>query len=347
MARAPDHSKPRTTPGGVLALLAVGLVASLLIGEAAVRLLPRRWVADLDSVQPRAITLGHTARLSDNPRLYYELTPGVDGINPAGYRGPEYPVEKPPGVRRIVGVGNSTAYGIGVTEEAVYLRRLEAMLDSTGIAVEAVNLAVAGYNTGQELEMLRARGFAFEPDLVILGYDHNDPKPILGRLRPPMPDDYGANLLHSELIRYLKRRLYSKPELRFFNRVDGHVCGGRDWDAHLETLAEFGRACRERGIPVLVIAYDAWIHREEKTRSKHYRKLHEPLHRVWRENGFHVLDCYDLFQELMRERGWEDTQPLWVSIEPRDGHPNPAGHQLIAEAALEIIRENGLLAPAR
>ena len=328
-----------------LAALAAGILVSFLVGEVIIRLLPHRWVPELSPVQARPIYLGGMARESDNPRLFYELAPeSRAGINSAGYRGPEYPEEKPAGVKRIVGVGNSTLFGVGVDEEDGYLRRVETLLSKNGAApVQVINLAVPGYNTPQELEMLRVRGFTFDPDLVILGYDHNDPAPILGRRRPPMPEDYGRNVLRSELVRYLLRKSYSRPQIHLRRRVDGHVTGGPGWDSHFEALAELSRVCSERNVPVLVVVYDAMIHREDKEKSRHYRLLHKPFESFRKDHGFYVVDCYDLFQGYMEMHDVENVQALWLSVEPRDAHPTPEGHQLIAEAAVAVIQQNGLL----
>ena len=37
-----------------------------------------------------------------------------------------------------------------------------------------------------------------------------------------------------------------------------------------------------------------------------------------------------------------DLTSLWVSIDPPDGHPNPRGHEIIAEALADTIRVNAL-----
>ena len=330
--------------GKKFVLVGVAVIINFLIGEVVIRVLPESIVPELAPAQPKQIDLTNIHQPSDNPRLFYEPIPGVYDINKAGYRGTEYPPHKPDGVTRIVGVGNSTQFGMGVDEADTYLRQVEVLQNADGgTPVEVVNLAVGGYNTHQELEMLRTRGFGFEPDLVILGYDHNDPRRILGRKRPPIPDDYGENFLSSELLRYLARKFYSRPQLRFGNRVDGYISGGKSWDDHLEALTDIARECRERGIPVLVVIYDAGIKREEKESSKHYAGLHAALNPLWQDTSYYVLDCYDLFQDLVRERGWQDTQSIWVSIEPRDGHPNPEGHLIIAEAIIKVIEENDLL----
>ena len=329
---------------GKITIIIVAILVGFAIGEIAVRLIPDSWVPQLAPVQASQLDLTGLQRPSDNPLLYYELVPSVAGVNPAGYRGRQYTEAKPDGVKRIMGIGNSTAFGLGVVEADTYLRRMETLLNpSGGEPVQVVNLAVPGYNTQQELEMLRTRGFDFDPDLIVLGYDHNDPDPILGGARPPIPDDFGRNVLHSELLRLLMRTLYNLPSLRFGNRTDGYISSGDEWDSHVGALKEIAGLSRERGIPLLVVIYDAWIVREDVEQGRHYRELHEPLRSLWGEEGFHVLDCYELFQSIMAERGWQDTQPLWVSIEPRDGHPNADGHELIARAVVEVIEAEGLL----
>jgi len=318
------------------------------LGEITIRVVPQRLVPELGSVQQRAFELAGTMRPSDNPRLHFELIPNhaAAEINAAGYRGGLVSPVKPPGTKRIIGIGDSTMFGLGVADADSYLRQLENMMRAEGVPVEVVNLAVAGYNSEQELEVLRARGLALEPDLVVLGYDHNDAKAIPNRNpRGALPDDYGRNRLHSELVRYLMRKLYLAAEFSFHRRVDGHVTGGPAWDRHLQALGAFGDTLRASGIPVVVVVYDAWIQREEKPSSRHYRRLHARLDQVWRQHGFRVVDCYDLFQEHMRAEGRGDTQDLWVSIPLRDGHPNPRGHRMIATALCGLIRGERLLEP--
>ncbi len=329
-----------------LATLAFGLVVALLIAEMTIRVLPRRWVPELGPVRQAEFYLGGMAQKSSNPRLYYELTPGKPelDINASGYRGPEYPLAKPKGTKRIVGIGDSTLFGLGVSEKEAYLRQLEALCNENGEGkVEVLNLGVPGYNTDQELETLHAHGLAYDPDLVILGYDHNDPRPILGKIRGRMPDDYGKNGLHSELIRYIRRKLYLVPHIGFRRHADGYLAGGRDWDRHFDTLAELAGMLRERGIPVIAVVYDGWILRENKAESRHWRLLHEPFQPFWKAHGFHVVDCYDLFQDYMRQNDLPDIQSLWVSTGEKDAHPNPKGHRLIAEAILETIEKSQLL----
>lgn len=335
-------------------LLAGGLAVGLLACEAAIRLLPRRWVPELASYEERAFYLGSLVRPSKNPELYFEVVPNNAkvGANSAGYRGPLYPESKPEGVRRIVGIGDSCLWGWGVSEEEGCLRQLESLLaEATSAPVQAVNLAVPGYNSKQELEQFRVRGLRFAPDLVVVGYNHNDMHRTIGNATHPLlvPDDYGRNPLGSELWRYVRRKLYAMQLSRLHRNpgghtvFEGHPVSGPLWEQHLEALAEIARLARERGAPVVAVTFDAWIQRDPDRTSEHYRELHEPMAPFWQRHGFHVVECYDLFQDYMATHGLEDVSSLWVSIERRDGHPNAKAHRMVAEALLELIEREGLV----
>ena len=336
-----------------LLLVLVGLVAAACMAEAMVRLVPRRWVPELAPVAPQKFYLKHLERPSLNPRLHLELIPNNPGagVNADGYRGPLYPVKKEPGVRRIVGIGDSSMYGFGVPERVCYLRQLEGLLSQTGDApVEVVNLAVPGYNSEQELEVLRTRALGFDPDLLVLGYDHNDTEASDLLTKPaPIPAEYGTNVLHSELLRYLYRKFYYKIRLRrtlLDSRVGLYICSGSSWDRHLDAIREFARLARGRHIPVVVIVQESQIRRDDTVAGEHYQRLHAPLHSLWQECDFHGVDCFDLFEEYMQAHDLNDMQSLWVNVRWGDWHPNAQAHRIIAEAVLARIQKSHLLPTA-
>ena len=118
-----------------------------------------------------------TVRRSDDPRLRFELRPGGVAraeveyrVNELGLRGPETTREKPAGVRRIALVGDSIAFGYWVADEHGFARQLEGLLAAAPGAgrIELLNFGVPGYNLEQEIETLRAKALAFEPDLVVV-----------------------------------------------------------------------------------------------------------------------------------------------------------------------------------
>ena len=113
--------------------------------------------------------LGTLVRPSDNPAIVYELKPDLNACcqgsnsgyhvrtNHEGVRATrEYAHHKPPGTFRIVGLGDSTMFGLGVDNKEIYSLKMERALSVTlGRPVEFINLAVPGYNTAIEAEVLR------------------------------------------------------------------------------------------------------------------------------------------------------------------------------------------------
>jgi lysophospholipase L1-like esterase len=90
--------------------------------------------------------------------------------NALGYRDREIAREKPPGVRRVLLLGDSFAYGIGVADDETFAARLERLQPG----LEVINTGVNGYGTAQELLLLRDEGLALAPDVVLLAFFWND-----------------------------------------------------------------------------------------------------------------------------------------------------------------------------
>jgi hypothetical protein len=85
--------------------------------------------------------------------------------NANGVRGRREYARERGGERRIVVIGDSFAFGWGVSDRETYAARLEASLPRC----EVLNLGVGGYGTDQMLLMLESEGVRYRPDLVIVG----------------------------------------------------------------------------------------------------------------------------------------------------------------------------------
>ena len=87
--------------------------------------------------------------------------------NSRGLRGSvEHSYEKPPGVFRIVVLGDSFTFGEEVGDEETYSHYLQELLPQ----VEVLNLGVHGYGHDQMLLYLQEEGLRYKPDLVLLGF---------------------------------------------------------------------------------------------------------------------------------------------------------------------------------
>lgn len=163
----------------MLAVNAALLLVLLMAAEGLTRVIGPRF---------RALPLPRTdsAMLMYDSILGWRLRPGSAGsmnhggpdrgevrINRLGLRGPEPGLGRPPGVRRVVVLGDSFAFGLGVDEPHTFGAQLANLLSRTA-PTEVLNLGVIGYATDQELLLFEELGPRLRPDLVVLVMCDND-----------------------------------------------------------------------------------------------------------------------------------------------------------------------------
>ncbi|MBI4125634.1 MAG: hypothetical protein HY609_02345 [Deltaproteobacteria bacterium] len=96
-------------------------------------------------------------------------------INRRGFRGGvDYSYEKPPGVLRVLVLGDSFTVGYEVDQDETYAVVLERELKKRGIAAEVINAGVSGFSNAEELVFLEQEGVRYQPDVVVLGFYFND-----------------------------------------------------------------------------------------------------------------------------------------------------------------------------
>lgn len=130
----------------------------------------------------RLLGYGKVEIYQPDPALYWKLKPNQDcytkvdhkpvHINAHGTRGPEFAAAKPPGVFRILCLGDSRTFGWGQSDDETYSARLREMLQArAGPAkkIEVINAGVNGWGYPQMLACLREMGLAWKPDVVIVG----------------------------------------------------------------------------------------------------------------------------------------------------------------------------------
>ncbi|MBX7185929.1 MAG: SGNH/GDSL hydrolase family protein [Vicinamibacteria bacterium] len=101
----------------------------------------------------------------------------VVNSNSKGIRGvAEFAYEKPPGVTRIVVLGDSFTFGEEVGDDDTYSHHLQNLIPNS----EVLNLGIHGYGHDQMLLYLQEEGLKYRPDIVLLGF---------------MPDDMERNVL--------------------------------------------------------------------------------------------------------------------------------------------------------
>lgn len=103
------------------------------------------------------------------------LKPYARGASRQGFRDSERSQLKKSSTMRVVALGDSFTWGVGVEPHEVFPARLEEALGRLYPNAEVINLGVPGYDPSLELDLLKRYGLQFDPDLVMLNiYVGND-----------------------------------------------------------------------------------------------------------------------------------------------------------------------------
>jgi lysophospholipase L1-like esterase len=142
------------------ALLGIATLVALKLGDLAVGFL-------LNSQQRHLLRLpvsAHARHVSSEYDVAFTT-------NSRGLRGPERPLAKPPGTKRVVVVGDSFVAAYEVPDDAPFTVKLEAALnDKSQLPIEVINVGRSGTSTVRECDLYRMIGRRFAPDVVVLAY---------------------------------------------------------------------------------------------------------------------------------------------------------------------------------
>ena len=148
---------------------------------------------------------------SENKKLVYELNKNYAEINSFGMRDEEFDIAAIKDLYKIAVIGDSHTYSTMVKNMAeTFPSQLEKHLNQNigQRTVKVLNFGVPGYNTAQELEILKTRVLTFQPRMVILQYCINDTH-ICNYIQPE--DKKLNSLIHKSqfLVLLWKNILYS------------------------------------------------------------------------------------------------------------------------------------------
>lgn len=203
--------KNRIVQASIIVFLST--VTALLIGEAIIYFLYKDKIANF----PRYVS---DAQYNDfrirrhvpNAQYWHKSANGKWKfiINSKGFRDiREYEHQKPQGVFRILVLGDSFTVGWEVQQDETYASVMERYLKENGLNAEVINAGIQGYSTAEELVFLEQEGVKYQPDVVVLGFFHND-----------LDDNIRANLYrfeNNELVLHNKEYLPAIGIRNFLN----------------------------------------------------------------------------------------------------------------------------------
>ena len=310
------------------ASLAVGgLLLALLLAEL---LLSAAGVGQQAAVSPFGTDGAAAGVVLDDPELGYRLKPGVTlldtyRINALGYRGPDVGPRRP-GLLRLLAVGDSTTFGLGVAEPQRWsdvLGRLLAALFEGRREVEVCNAGVPSYSSLHNLVQLERDLSVVRPDIVLLHVTgHNDSCTTLGRTDAEQLAWARSAVGFWERLSLVQAAGLASPPPMGPARLR---VSAEELEANLHAAAVLVR--RSGAAPVFVIS----------ARSESAVR-HAPLQGE-----------VDAIVERVAEQErvpLADARPGFARLKPRNDfldtiHPNPDGHRVIAWAVLTALLARG------
>ena len=343
-----------------VALLASSLAITALFAEVSIRLLypPAEFGSDR-----RLARRFHPNRVLRFESPYGEFATELR-YNSVGMRDREHARAKPPGMHRILVVGDSFAEAKQVTREAGFPARLEDLLSREGSKVEVINAGHAGFGAADEHLVLRNFGVGRDPDVVIQAFFLNDVRDDYWRVETLEWDEAGLPVrmlgFQSELVLFLRDRAVTLPFVRkdspvavdevgvigpdpfFLIRREGRGENEAHWQRTLKVIEGSARLSRKIGAEFLLVIIpigeqvdptfrsrvaDAWaLDPDTLTRDPQERLL-----RFGEETGIAVLDLMPVLEQ-------HKDQQLYF---PYDGHWTPAAHDIAAREIARFLRTRG------
>jgi len=266
--------------------------------------------------------------------------------NSLNLRDQDYSVEKPPNTKRVLILGDSFTYGIGVPDDAaVFPELLEYELNKEyaehGTTIEILNGGIPGSHTDDWVELLTAvQGSYTDIDVILMVFFLRDGTRTnsIGGFFGPIRDELEEKNRNSFLYQYsyfyrLYRDTRDKAYLsrKYSQALNESYLGNRkqtkEWEiakANILKIKEIGESMDTKVgfviFPVLV----------ELNANYPFQEICDVIGEFSSENG---IPTHSLLPDFMGEYGPD----LWVSS--YNQHPNEKGHEIAAKSMLPFLRE--------
>jgi len=277
-----------------------------------------------------------TAPLGASRVTTRRLKPNYEGdfgfpmrTNALGLRGGPVTREKPAGTLRVLCVGDSVTFGLGVEEPQIFVSLLAQRLNEKvggGRRVEVINAAVPGWDGKDELLYLRDEGMQLAPDLVLLVFIPNDIPDLT------TPEEEAQRRADAGLLGQIFLTPRSLERLYLFDFAK-HLYWLR-----LQRHGDLERLARVRNFEQNPLALEA------------YRQILAMMAEVVRTGGARLVVVDTLGRKYMRrfasELGLEyltilpgvGATPPEYRLSEVDAHPNPACHAFIAGKIMDQLK---------
>ncbi|MGH9386298.1 MAG: SGNH/GDSL hydrolase family protein [Vicinamibacterales bacterium] len=297
-----------------------------------------------------------------HPYWFWELrphapVPGCAGerINRAGFRGLAREASRTQGLMRIVVLGDSSTFGMGVCAAETY----SAVLESSISGIEVLNFGVIGFSAFQGARLFESRSRRYRPDIVLVAFGAVD------ELLPLMDYDVEAKyLITSRSWPWTMRLSDALFHFRAFQLMSRVVAGrtvrsrelanqtDQNWEAWNRGASDYKRnqtvPSFERSVADIISRANA-VHASvvlivpprRTTVEERWPWAMEYVAAIRRTSEGSRLPMVDV-RAAFRQRSDSD-QELFLDAY----HPNAVGHRLYAEVLAKSLHERGLIPALR
>ncbi|MDQ7821579.1 MAG: SGNH/GDSL hydrolase family protein [Candidatus Eremiobacteraeota bacterium] len=273
-------------------------------------------------------------RRSNPFRVQSSVSTNEDGFRAAGVHR-----KKNPGTYRVLCIGDSITFGnYDIGNEETYPYYLQEFLKRKHPSrdFEVINGGCPGYTCLQGMELLRRRGLAYSPDLLIIGYLHHEmvkvPVRDSDRMNIPGPVKLTRSVLYgSAFYRKLKQGVQEVEEDPEAGRKEGSV-SRVSLEEYKATMEKFIKIAEDRGVKLIFLNLPT----ARSVVSKEDKDYREALNDLASGKKIPLFDAYTYFCSQYEKK----RIPLFTvdSI-----HPNAYGNMVMAQGIADFIDKKGFL----
>jgi hypothetical protein len=316
---------------GKLALLLASVGIAMVMGEFAVRM-----------------ALSGITSTSDNSSYFARRwASGHVRLNSAGFREREFEFANRQGRHRIAVIGDSYTFGQGIEEDERFSNLLERQLTRIRQGhreVEVLNFGRAGYNTIDEIGVLKETVLRAHPDFVLLQWTVNDfeghmqsEQPSLMRLLPSStlePTLHSHSALFYLIDTQWRSFQYSwgltEGQDVYYRRHFGDPDSPKS-KAYRRDLTTFIEVSKQAGVPLAIVLFPDG---GDLDVTYPYGFLHERVLEICAEEGVPCIDLHPILAPYTRKG---ESRKLIVNR--FDGHPSALVNRIAADVLLERFRD--------
>ncbi len=291
------------------------------------------WTKTPDSYVQFDPVLGWSIR----PNTRAELEGVIYTSNSAGMRSlREYPLEKVEGITRIGTFGPSFTHSDEVPDDATW----QAQMEQARPDLEVMNWGVGGYGTDQAFLRYKTQGAAYQPDIVIIGFEEDNLRRNVNRFRPFFRRQTGLPLTKPVFITEGNGlKLLETPFADFESLRDSLL---DDPDGFLDTVCPHDYYChRPLYQPMALDIFKSF---------RFFRTLAHEINRASQPKSSSVHDPYIqrvnllLIQVFVEEVIRNGSIPVVLVFPERQSiEAHERGEETAYKAGVTLLKEQGLL----